>query len=392
MPPRRTSCCRAGFARRRAWSAARELRSRRACSPIRRGWRARPRPPRPTPRSHGGPPSGLHRSQRLLERGGDLAVRQSAEVGELDDAALRFRERAQRSRHELPRLLSLDVAIGGVAGGERSGEAGVALLCGARQHLGPSPARAHEIERARACDGGEPGGDTAARGVEPAGRAPRLAERVRDDFFRVRAFPDDGARQGVDGAPVAVVQLAQGALVAGGHALNEWPVHGLESGGDSQPVQTVRPKRQEWIGIFRTLGPPPVYPLAMRATTFLAAVAFAVAACRRPPNPPNGEPGVRVVDMIPASLSGETWQDAEPFLTTFASNPNILAASAFTPNPGGPASTTAPIYVSDDGGNTLSLRNTLPSNVQTADITHAPGGPPALYATILSTPSIALKD
>src|SRR5438552_13404634 len=138
----------------------------------------------------------------------------------------------------------------------------------------------------------------------------------------------------------------------------------------------------------------------MRATTLLAAVIFVIAACRRPQDQPDGAPspppppppGVRVVDMIPASLSGETWQDAEPFLTTFASNPNILAASAFTPNPGGPASTTAPIYVSDDGGNTWSLRNTLPSNVQTADITHAGGESPALYATILSTPSIALKD
>src|SRR5213596_2562206 len=140
----------------------------------------------------------------------------------------------------------------------------------------------------------------------------------------------------------------------------------------------------------------------MRATTILVAVL--VAACRRgggnpppppsppPPSPPPPPAGVRVVDMIPASLSGETWQDAEPFVTTFASNPNILAASAFTPNPGGPASTTAPIYVSDDGGNTWSLRNTLPSNVQTADITHAGGESPALYATILSTPSIALKD
>src|SRR5258705_140501 len=139
----------------------------------------------------------------------------------------------------------------------------------------------------------------------------------------------------------------------------------------------------------------------MRVTTFLAAVAFVIAACRRPQNPPDGESsppappppaGVRVVDMIPASLSGETSQDAEPFLTTFASNPNILAASAFTPNPGGPASTTAPLYVSDDAGNTWSLRNTLPSNVQTADITHAGGESPTLYATILSTPSIALKD
>src|SRR5438876_645818 len=138
----------------------------------------------------------------------------------------------------------------------------------------------------------------------------------------------------------------------------------------------------------------------MRATTLLAAVIFVIAACRRPQDQPDGAPsppppplpGVRVVDMIPASLSGETWQDAEPFLTTFASNPNILAASAFTPNPGGPASTTAPIYVSDDSGNTWSLRNTLPSNVQTADITHAGGESPALYATILSAPSIALKD
>src|SRR6266550_3242883 len=138
----------------------------------------------------------------------------------------------------------------------------------------------------------------------------------------------------------------------------------------------------------------------MRVTTVLAVV-FAVAACQRPQNPPDGgssppapppPTGVRVVDMIPTSLSGETWQDAEPFLTTFASNPNVLAASAFTPNPGGPASTTAPIYVTGDSGNTWSLRNTLPSNAQTADITHAGGESPAFYATILSTPSIALKD
>src|SRR5437867_11068419 len=138
----------------------------------------------------------------------------------------------------------------------------------------------------------------------------------------------------------------------------------------------------------------------MRATTLLAAVIFVIAACRRPQDQPDGAPspppppppGVRVVDMIPASLRGETWQDAEPFLTTFTSNPNLLAASAFTPNPGGPASTTAPIYVSADSGNTWSLRNTLPSNVQTADITHAGGESPTLYATILSSPSIALKD
>jgi hypothetical protein len=39
---------------------------------------------------------------------------------------------------------------------------------------------------------------------------------------------------------VAVVQLAEGALVAGSHTFNQWPVHGLESGGDSQVVQSIR--------------------------------------------------------------------------------------------------------------------------------------------------------
>src|SRR5436309_9586558 len=120
----------------------------------------------------------------------------------------------------------------------------------------------------------------------------------------------------------------------------------------------------------------------MRATTLLAAVIFVIAACRRPQDQPDGAPsppppplpGVRVVDLIPASLSGETWQDAEPFLALYASNTKLMAASAFTPNPGGSASATAPIYVSDDGGDSWTLRNTLPSQAMTADITHAVGG------------------
>ncbi len=85
------------------------------------------------------------------------------------------------------------------------------------------------------------------------------------------------------------------------------------------------------------------------------------------------------MDLIPVSLSGETWQDAEPFLTLYASNPKLMAASAFTPNPGGSASATAPIFVSDDGGDSWTLRNTLPSESMTADITHAVGSnPPVL--------------
>src|SRR2546429_9057743 len=90
--------------------------------------------------------------------------------------------------------------------------------------------------------------------------------------------------------------------------------------------------------------------------------------------PPGKLAGIRVVDLIPVSLSGETWQDAEPFLALYASNPQLLATSAFTPNPGGAASATAPIFVSDNGGDSWTLRNTLPSEALTADITPAAGG------------------
>jgi hypothetical protein len=130
----------------------------------------------------------------------------------------------------------------------------------------------------------------------------------------------------------------------------------------------------------------------------LIAVGVAVlAACNAPnqqePQPPAKVAGVRVVDLIPASLSGETWQDAEPFLALYDSNPKLLAASAFTPNPGGSTSATAPIYVTNDGGDSWTLRNTLPSEGLTADITHAgAGSPPVLYAGILKVPGVPLNE
>src|SRR5207249_3714961 len=112
-----------------------------------------------------------------------------------------------------------------------------------------------------------------------------------------------------------------------------------------------------------------------------------------PQAPPGKLAGVRVVDLIPVSLSGETWQDAEPFLALYVSNTQLLAASAFTPNPGGSTSATAPIFVSNDGGDSWTLRNTLPSQLQTADITHAGGGsPPVLYAGILKVPGFPLNE
>ena len=132
----------------------------------------------------------------------------------------------------------------------------------------------------------------------------------------------------------------------------------------------------------------------MRAGVIAVAVALCVA-CEAPvPQAPPGKlAGVRVVDLIPVSLSGETWQDAEPFLALYVSNPQLLAASAFTPNPGGSTSATAPIFVSNDGGDSWTLRNTLPSQLQTADITHAVGGsPPVLYAGILKVPGFPLNE
>ena len=130
------------------------------------------------------------------------------------------------------------------------------------------------------------------------------------------------------------------------------------------------------------------------------AIAFGAAllvACQGPdrgtPQPPAKLPGVRVVDLIPLSLSGETWQDAEPFLALYDSNPKLMAASAFTPNPGGSMSATAPIFVSNDAGDSWTLRNSLPSEGMTADITHAVSGtPPVLYAGIMKVPGFPLNE
>jgi hypothetical protein len=67
---------------------------------------------------------------------------------------------------------------------------------------------------------------------------------------------------------------------------------------------------------------------------------------------------VRVVNMIPSSLSGETNQDSEPNLAVNPQRPTDMVATAFTPSPGG--GNLAPIYVSTDGGSSWSLRNVVP--------------------------------
>lgn len=79
---------------------------------------------------------------------------------------------------------------------------------------------------------------------------------------------------------------------------------------------------------------------------------------------------VKLVDLVPASLSGETNQDSEPFLAIQPANPQIMVASAFTPNPIS-ATGNAPVYVSQDGGNTWVLNAIAPVQRMACDITHA---------------------
>ncbi|MDX6613019.1 MAG: hypothetical protein QOD75_2205 [Blastocatellia bacterium] len=79
---------------------------------------------------------------------------------------------------------------------------------------------------------------------------------------------------------------------------------------------------------------------------------------------------VLLVNMIPKSLSGEENQDSEPSIAVNPANPLQIAGSAFTPDPAkGPF---APIYVSNDGGQTWTLNSIVPGGNRmtgTGDIT-----------------------
>lgn len=81
-------------------------------------------------------------------------------------------------------------------------------------------------------------------------------------------------------------------------------------------------------------------------------------------------PVINVVNMIPATLSGESWQDSEPNVTVNPANPLQIVGTAFTPDPaGGPD---APVYVSNDGGLSWTLNPVVPggnSSTGTGDIT-----------------------
>ena len=93
----------------------------------------------------------------------------------------------------------------------------------------------------------------------------------------------------------------------------------------------------------------------------------------------------RLVNLIPAGLSGEANQDSEPNIAVNPAKPTDMVATAFTPDP--LHGSNAPIYVSTDGGQTWSLRTVVPGNgpFGTGDISvgFATGGG-VLYVGILS--------
>ena len=104
-----------------------------------------------------------------------------------------------------------------------------------------------------------------------------------------------------------------------------------------------------------------------------------------------------IINMIPRSLSGETNQDSEPNLAVNPADPTQIAATAFTPDPlQGPL---APVYVSNDGGQSWALNLIVPGAgnavgfyLPTADITLRFGGKSnVLYAGILRADNLNLN-
>ncbi|HHT9120839.1 MAG TPA: hypothetical protein ACFYD3_09915 [Candidatus Hypogeohydataceae bacterium YC41] len=136
--------------------------------------------------------------------------------------------------------------------------------------------------------------------------------------------------------------------------------------------------------------------------TLLVSLALAIlAGCAGPPPPPPPPPptpppvAAKVINMIPASLSGETNQDSEPFLAVDTTNSRRMVGSAFTPNPFGTSSGLAPVYVSTDGGDTWTLNMIVPSSgrLGTSDITVATSGTALrLYGGILRIPGNLLLN
>ena len=113
---------------------------------------------------------------------------------------------------------------------------------------------------------------------------------------------------------------------------------------------------------------------------------------------PYAQAQVSVVNMVPATNSGETNRDAEPNLAGDPANPLMLAGSAFTPDPNGTLS--GVLYFSQDGGQTWFLTNAfVPASAQLGcfttycDITlRYAGSSHTLYTSFLSVDGSSFTD
>ena len=89
-----------------------------------------------------------------------------------------------------------------------------------------------------------------------------------------------------------------------------------------------------------------------------------------------------LVNVMPATLSGQTRQDSECSVAVNPVDPRQVVVTAFTVDPA--SSGTAPIFVSTDGGATWSLNVCVPGGNKTGDISVRFGGTTGeLYAGIL---------
>jgi hypothetical protein len=97
-----------------------------------------------------------------------------------------------------------------------------------------------------------------------------------------------------------------------------------------------------------------------------------------------GRYSFKVVNMMPNNQSNETWFDSETNIAVNPTNRSNIVGSAFTSNATG-STTSAPIYVSTDGGLTWLLNNIVPSgNGMTGDISIGYGASSGmLYTGIL---------
>lgn len=94
---------------------------------------------------------------------------------------------------------------------------------------------------------------------------------------------------------------------------------------------------------------------------------------------------IQLVNMVPRSNSGESFQDSEPSLTVNPANPSQIAATAITTDPR--YGTKGPIYQSVNGGLNWSIVSVVPnvpgSTFPYVDATVSFGGNNTLYAAIL---------